>query len=466
MGRIFQGRRENRQAAVRTIRGGPVVIIGVVLTCVAILLAAGLRRYSKEFEEPKTIPFPATNDIDGYPIEHTVIEAAKESLSSSSEGGKEILTASLNEKHIAGIIAEIHNSDSSKKVQMVRDLWLIAADRGMPDDALQTLEYLVLNDTNPAVVGMAAQAEKDLRHLINMANQHLWLAESNTSIEQDAIQDRRDSGEAILDPGDLDASELEDLQSDAYSDSAQSSHESEFDRKQELAELIAAAEASDPARKVELIHEMWILAADIGVPDSVLESLEYMATYDPDDAVAEAARHAKKDLENLCDVYSHDIDALHYKLDEEEHDHKQDHIMDRQHISDRTIQGESVQNDLVLRYPASDQDEQTSDIRVDELAEQALRDPYEENRYSAIQQLSSIRSEAAVDILLQAASDPAVSNRLKAIECLWLSAADGMDRYGDIRANIQWAVEDPDDRVSDIAGKALSDLERLMESVR
>jgi hypothetical protein len=384
------------------------------MCCVAILIAAGLRYAGDGVKEPKSNTFPAPADLDGHKIEHNGIEAKNESLSCCREDEEEIYTAYLNEEHIADIITEIHNSRSSEKVQMVRDLWLIAADMGMADDALETLEYLVQNDSDPAVVKMAAQAEKDLRRLIEMASRPIWLAQSSAAIEQETIGDRLDHSEATLDSNGQDLSELDDLKSDAYSNTTQRSHENGFAQKQALAELVATFDTSDPTGKVELIHQIWIFAADIGVPDNVLESLEYIAAYDPDDGVAEAARHAKKDLESLGIAYNNKFFGL----------------------------------------------------RMDELAEQALWDPSEQHRHRAIQQLSSIRSEAAVDILLQAASDPAVSNRLKAIECLWLSAADGMDKNGDIRADIQWALEDPDQRVSDIAARALLDLKRLTEPAR
>ena len=54
-------------------------------------------------------------------------------------------------------------------------------------------------------------------------------------------------------------------------------------------------------------------------------------------------------------------------------------------------------------------------------------------------------------------------NRYQAVQALWFSAADGLDPDGEILASLEQARQDPDDRIADLAEKALADLKALEE---
>ena len=58
-------------------------------------------------------------------------------------------------------------------------------------------------------------------------------------------------------------------------------------------------------------------------------------------------------------------------------------------------------------------------------------------------------------------SDPVADNRLLALEALWYSAADGLDGDGAIKTALREALNDPDERIAELAEKALADLDKL-----
>lgn len=55
-------------------------------------------------------------------------------------------------------------------------------------------------------------------------------------------------------------------------------------------------------------------------------------------------------------------------------------------------------------------------------------------------------------------------NRLRAIEQLWYSAADGLDSNGTIRSTLETARDDPDEAIAEMAEKALADLQTLEDA--
>ena len=75
--------------------------------------------------------------------------------------------------------------------------------------------------------------------------------------------------------------------------------------------------------------------------------------------------------------------------------------------------------------------------------------------------ISNFRTQASVDVLILAAYDPNPINRYMAVKALWLSAIDGYDNERqDIRLCLQNASADIDERIVDLANKALVDIER------
>lgn len=99
------------------------------------------------------------------------------------------------------------------------------------------------------------------------------------------------------------------------------------------------------------------------------------------------------------------------------------------------------------------------------LAEAALGEPDDELRGAAINDVGLHRTADAVAVLNEvAAFDPSTDNRMQAIEQLWYSAADGLDRDGGIRGTLQAALDDPDEAIAEMAEKALADLQALEQA--
>lgn len=92
----------------------------------------------------------------------------------------------------------------------------------------------------------------------------------------------------------------------------------------------------------------------------------------------------------------------------------------------------------------------------------ALEDPDPRKRGTAIGDVGLHRHDDAVTVLLEvAASESDPGNRYQALQSLWYSAADGLDRNGDIRTTLEQAAQDPDPQIAEMAEKALKDLNAL-----
>ncbi len=254
------------------------------------------------------------------------------------------------------------------------------------------------------------------------------------------------------------------IETETYSGSHRSMDQSASpaapENNENLSRLIAEINKTNSCKKAQMVHEIWILAADMGVPEEALEALGHVAFYESDLVVAERAAQAVEDLLRLKDEADSALFISNSEITTEEH-YEQDQLDYEIAISAAGGKDEAVQYDANEGYQEPNQQEVSASIWVDELEEQALWDPYEENRYDAIQKLSLYRSDAAVDILLQAAMDVEARNRFKALETLWFSAADGMDKEGMIWLGIRQALGDSDERVVELAAKALADLNYL-----
>lgn len=96
------------------------------------------------------------------------------------------------------------------------------------------------------------------------------------------------------------------------------------------------------------------------------------------------------------------------------------------------------------------------------LAAAAIDELDDQLRYEGIRNVGLYRQPEAVRILLEAAEFDLVSDhRLKAYRSLWYAAADGLDADDTIWNALRWAVEDPDDRITELAERAMADLMAL-----
>ncbi len=237
------------------------------------------------------------------------------------------------------------------------------------------------------------------------------------------------------------------------------------DRAEDLAEHIAALENADPTWRAQVVQKIWILAADMGVTEEALEALDYLAAYDSDHVVAEKAARAVEDLRRLKEEANSTLFISDSEVATEE-DYEQDQLEYGVAISAADGRYETPQYESNEEEQEPTQQEVISNAQVEELAEKALWDSSEANRYDAIQTLALYRSDAAVDVLIQASMDADARNRFEVIEALWLSAADGLDKDGNIWLYLQQAMDDSDERVSELAAKAIADLEHLEATQR
>jgi hypothetical protein len=99
------------------------------------------------------------------------------------------------------------------------------------------------------------------------------------------------------------------------------------------------------------------------------------------------------------------------------------------------------------------------------LASTALEEPDDELRGEAVQTVGLYRHDDAVAVLLKVAlSDQDPDIRFQAFQSLWYSAADGLDTDGTIRETLEAATNDPDERIAELAKKAILDLDALKQS--
>ena len=92
----------------------------------------------------------------------------------------------------------------------------------------------------------------------------------------------------------------------------------------------------------------------------------------------------------------------------------------------------------------------------------AINEPNDELRAEAIGDVGLRRDGETVAVLTDVAfSDPVADNRYQALEQLWYSAADGLDGDGAITTALREALNDPDERIAELAEKALADLDRI-----
>ena len=83
----------------------------------------------------------------------------------------------------------------------------------------------------------------------------------------------------------------------------------DFDRIKIIADYIAILENENapPLSKAQIVQKIWILAADMGVPEEALEALEDVAFYESDLVVAERAAQAAEDLLRLVSEKGSDL---------------------------------------------------------------------------------------------------------------------------------------------------------------
>jgi len=205
------------------------------------------------------------------------------------------------------------------------------------------------------------------------------------------------------------------------------------------------------AEILKKIRELWRTAADEGVPDAALYKLE-AALNDPDTEVARLAQQALEDLRRLKERIAAETEA----------------VTDESYTADVENTGYDGETDTfatseTVMYAKGSEVEEYIDYseEIDALASRIRFEPDEEKRSSAVHDLGLYRNEASVDLLTEVMMDTDTNVRYLALQSLWYSAADGLDKDGEIKSILQQTVSDSDSRIADLARQALDDLENL-----
>lgn len=199
-----------------------------------------------------------------------------------------------------------------------------------------------------------------------------------------------------------------------------------------------------------LLTQLWNEAAYAGPKQHTLDALTKLVKHaNPD--VAFLAREALKDLDKL-------------------------QVVEKKKTGKGTLEGSGLtakapgsQPDSpadVAFNPAGNPTEEASQAQnalmlPKGMASRALNLKDGQARAQAISELNLYRGDEAVGILLQAMDDPEANNRVLAVNELWRMAADGYDQEGKVMEALRDAMRDPDERVSQLAAKAVADLEKL-----
>ena len=213
------------------------------------------------------------------------------------------------------------------------------------------------------------------------------------------------------------------------------------------AAIQALAEASDDLTRLEALRELWIVAADSGVPQAALDALEG-ARHDAAWG-SELEREAERALDDLARLRGH-------ALLEAEWQNSDSGLVEPRDWSD---------DPFALLEPL-----EASELQLEDFAELAsdleaqLYDPDPVTRTQAVHQLTRFRRAESSQMLVIAAEDPDPEVRSEALRGLWLSAADGVDPDGATRDALEYASTDPSRQVRALALRAIHDLERLAET--
>jgi hypothetical protein len=223
----------------------------------------------------------------------------------------------------------------------------------------------------------------------------------------------------------------------------------------DLVRSIENLEAAETFQMEQAIRDLWIVAADLGAPNEALDALEYFILEHNDADLIEMADSAIEDLLRVFEI-GQDAPIITYASEDKENDSQ---IEDPCRISLAEFSDglEGSENEEIFSIVQA---------RMEDLGKRALTDPDASKRGDAIQALSNFRNDDAVGALIDTADDPEAMNRYRALQALWISAADGpLGKEDFIWHSLQQGQDDIDTQVADLATRALKDLEQLEQDL-
>jgi hypothetical protein len=221
---------------------------------------------------------------------------------------------------MAGLLKCIENletAETNRMEQAIRDLWIVAADLGTPDEALNALEYFIMEHHDTDLIDLADSAIEDLLRVLELKDSpqiHVDTSEANNDEDQTrtpgqiSLTNSHDDSEVPIssEASAVLLTQMEDLSEQALFDPDASKRSdaiqavSNFRNDAAVDILIDAADDPEPMNRYLALQSLWISAAD-GTreqEDFIWHSL-LQAQGDIDTQVAELATRALKDLEQL-----------------------------------------------------------------------------------------------------------------------------------------------------------------------
>jgi hypothetical protein len=223
-------------------------------------------------------------------------------------------------RSMADLVRSIENLETAETNQMgqaIRDVWIIAADLDAPDEALETLEYFIMEHNDKELIDLANSAIEDLQRVLESkqgSQIQAGIAEGYDDEDQSGPSGQIALTNSHDDPKVPESSEvpailqaqMEDLSEQALFDTDASKRGdaiqtlSNFRSDTAVDILIDAADDPEPMNRYLALQSLWISAADspLGKDNLIWHSLQ-QAQDDMDTQVADLASKALKDLEQL-----------------------------------------------------------------------------------------------------------------------------------------------------------------------
>jgi hypothetical protein len=238
----------------------------------------------------------------------------------SKDGGSNQAADNNHARSMADLIRSIENLETAEADQMeqaIRDLWIVAADLGTPDKALDALEYFIMEHHDTDLIDLADSAIEDLQRALEIKEStQIHVDTSETDNDEDPTRtpgqifsaNSHDDSEAPIssEASAILQAQMEELSEQALFDSNASKRGdaiqavSNFRNDAAVDILLDAADDPEPLNRYLAVQALWISAAD-GTQeqeDFIWHSL-LQAQGDIDAQVADLATRAIKDLEQL-----------------------------------------------------------------------------------------------------------------------------------------------------------------------
>lgn len=236
------------------------------------------------------------------------------------DGGSNQSANNNHARSMADLVRSIENLEAVESNQMeqaIRDLWIVAADLGAPDKALDALEYFIMEHHNTDLIDLADSAIEDLQRVREIKEStpiHVDSSEANNDEDQTGTPGQISSANSYDDsevPVSSEASailqaQMEDLSDQALLDPDASKRGdaiqavSNFRNDAAVDILMDAADDPEPLNRYLAVQALWISAADgpLEKKDFIWQALQ-QAQGDIDAQVADLANRALTDLDQL-----------------------------------------------------------------------------------------------------------------------------------------------------------------------